>query len=393
MTIEIEETTEPTGLEVYDSIEQRRLQIETAGTVSPTAVEPGGFCFPIDEKCIIKTDEIVLDQLYSVTIHEQTGQTEANLDAGETVQLEERTQFVGLSGRIKLYCRIDSPGTISVGLTSIRISLDRESRVELGIRSLHERPAATITTSADVESMMEAVSALPSALKTITAERTWPTLRGHPPLIELGDRLDIPDVVEQPTSDVTLTVPPEHPLLYQAAPLAFFLDATVRPGSQPMLETSRFERALPTGEEFENTVARLLKRFFFLECLTRTEGIFRYELHERQVLEDELPYDLAEIYEADLPERLEQYLDVPYERLKPHMPRWPLTAHVPADPDTIELLPYIINELGVVRDSDGRPPETVPRPDETSGLVRSASRARGSTQPSGADRTSLSSPT
>ncbi|QCS41782.1 hypothetical protein [Natrinema versiforme] len=389
MTIEIEDTTDPTGLEIYDSIEQRRLRIETSGSVSPDAGDSGEFCFPVERTCVIETNEIVLDQLYSVTIHGPTGQTEANLDAGETVHLEDRTQFIGLSGRIKLYCRIDVPGTISIGLTSIRISLDRSARIELGIRSLHERPAATVTTTSDVESMMEAVSALPSALKTISAERTWPTLRGHPPLIELGDRLEIPAVIDRPASDVTLTVPPDHASLYQAAPLVFFLGARVQPGPQPTLETSRFERSLPTGEAFEDAIARLLKRFFFLECVTRTEGIFRYELHERQILEEELPYDLAEIYEADLPERLERYLDVPYERLEPHMPRWPLTAHVPADPDTVELLPYIINELGVVRDSRGGPPETVPCPDDTAGLVRSATGVRRSSQPSGADRSSF----
>jgi len=78
--------------------------------------------------------------------------------------------------------------------------------------------------------MMEAVSALPSALKTTSPERTWPTLRGHPPLLELGDRLEIPDAIDPPDGEISLTVPREYASVYQAAPLAFFLGATIRPG-------------------------------------------------------------------------------------------------------------------------------------------------------------------
>ncbi|WP_226480137.1 hypothetical protein [Natrinema amylolyticum] len=389
MTINIEETTDPCGLTVSDSIEQRRLQVETSSPVRPAAIDPDDFPLPVDTVCAIDADELRLNQLYSITIHDRTGQTEASFDAGETARLEDRPQFVGVSGPIKLYCRIDVPGTIDIGLASIRIGLDRESEIELGGRSLHERPAATITTPPDPESMMEAISAFPSALKTTTAERTWPTLRGHPPLVELGDRLEIPETLDGPDGDVTLTVPPEYLSLYRAAPLAFFLGATVRPGSEPVLETSRFERPLPTGDGFEDAVARLLKRFFFLECLTRTEGIFQYELHGRRALEDKLPYDLAEIYEAAPSERLERYLEVPYERLEPYIPRWPVTAHVPADPDTVELLPFIINELGIVRDSRGGPPETVPGSGDISGMTRSTSRTGGTSPSPSADRSSF----
>ncbi|RZH68200.1 hypothetical protein [Natrinema altunense] len=378
MTIEFTETADETGLEVYDSIEQRRLHIGTPSPVSPAVLEPDRFRFPIDKKCAIETDALVFDQSYSVTVHNSTGQTETSLDAGETVRLEERTQFVGLSGPIRLYCRIDAAGTIDIGLTSIRITFDEATDVEVGARSPHDRPAATITTPPDIESMMEAVSALPSALKTTSPERTWPTLRGHPPLIELGDRLRIPDTVDRPDDDMILTVPPERSALYQAAPLGFFLGATIRPGREPTLETPRFEHPLTAEHSFEDAVARLLKRFFFLDCLTRTEGFYRYELHERQLLEDELPYDLAEMYAADLPERLDRYLDIPYDQLASHMPRWPLTAHVPAEPDTIELLPFIVNELGVVRDVGGKPPKTVPDSGNAAGLVRSVSRTRDS---------------
>ncbi|WP_049991250.1 hypothetical protein, partial [Natrinema salifodinae] len=234
-----------------------------------------------------------------------------------------------------------------------------------------------ITTPPDIDSLMAAVSALPSALKTTSPERTWPTLRGHPPLIELGDRLDIPDAIDRPDGDIALTVPRDHASLYQAAPLAFFLGATIRPGDEPLLETPRFDRALATDRSFEDEIADLLKRFFFLDCLTRTEGVFQYDLLERSILEDVLPFDLADTYDLSLPHRLDRYLEVPFEVIEPYIPRWPLTAHVPSDPENATLLPFIVNELGIVRDACSRPPESLPQPETTNAeLVRRATTYR-----------------
>jgi len=377
MTISFAETTAPTGLEVSDSIEQRRLQIETPGSVSFDASEPAQFCFPVDRTCRIETDTLAFTQLYSVTVHDEAGQTEASFAASETGRLEDRPQFVGLSGPIKLYCRIDAPGTIDIGLTSITITTDRETTIELGARSLHDQPRGTITTPPDIDSMMDAVSALPSALKTTSPERTWPTLRGHPPLIELGDRLEIPDIVDQPAGDITVTVPPDYASLYQVAPLAFLLGATIQPGDDPTLETPAFTYSLSTGRTFEDEVAGLLKRFFFLDCLVRTEGVFQYDLVERSALEDELPFDFAATYELALADRLERYLDVPFDVLEAHIPRWPLTVHVPSTPESAPVLPFVVNELGIVRDTRQQTPASIPNTETTNTqFVRSAATAR-----------------
>ncbi|RQG89202.1 hypothetical protein EA462_12615 [Natrarchaeobius halalkaliphilus] len=379
MTIELQATTTPTGFEVHDSIEQRHLHVGTSGPVSLDPTDTDEFPFPVDTSSPIETAELRFDQHYAVTLHDSTGQAAANFDVGETATLEDGTQFVGLSAPIKLYFRIDSAGTIDIGLTSVRISLEEETTVQLGARSPHDRPVGTITTPPDIESMAEAVSMLPSALKTTSPERTWPTLRGHPPLIELGDSFDVPSEIDPPDSDVTLTVPPTYRSLYQAAPLAFFLGGTIRLGREPTLETPRFERSLTDRGGFSNEVASLLKRFFLLDCLARTEGIFQYDLLERSVLERTLPFDLETIYDEPLSARLEQYLSVPYERLEPHVPRWPLTAHVPDESEGIEVVPFVVNELGIVRESRGRSPTSVPQPN-TGGaqLVRSATEYRSS---------------
>ncbi|RQG92070.1 hypothetical protein [Natrarchaeobius chitinivorans] len=377
MTIEFEETTDPTGLEVHDSLEQRHLQIQTNGTVSRDSIDPDEFCFTVDETCTLETDEIVFDQLYAATLHDETGTAEANFEAGDTVQLDDDVQFIGLSGPIKLYVRIDVPGTIDINLRSLQISLVRETGVEVGARSLHDRPVGTITTPSDLDSLARAISAVPSALKTTSPERTWPTLRGHPPLIELGDRFEVPSEIDPPEGEVELVVPPEEIAIYQAAPLAFFLGATVRLGENSRLATPRFERSLLEEGNVGDGIAKLLKRFFFLDCLTRTEGIFQYDIIERATLEGKLPFDFADTYDEPLPVRLERYLEVPYEVIEPHVPRWPLTAYVPDEPESVELIPFVVNELGIVREARGQTPKAVPQPEPTTAqMVRSATEYR-----------------
>ncbi|WP_049927481.1 hypothetical protein [Halopiger goleimassiliensis] len=392
MTITFEETAAPPGITIHDSIEQRRLHLETSDPVALESVDTEAFEFPLDRACRFEAEEVTLDQTPSVTIHGATGESERSLTAGETARLTDGVQYIGLSGAIKLYCRVEGPGTIELGMTSVRIAVDRPRTITLGARSLHDRPAATVVTDSSVDSMMEAVSVLSSALKTTSPERTWPTLRGHPPLVELGDRLSIPDELERPTGEVELVVPAEYGAVFTAAPLAFFLEARVRSGECPRLRTPRFEYSLGRKRPLADDVGRLLKRSFFLDCLARTEGVYQYDLHERSVLEDDLPFDLAETYERSLPERLERYLEVPYDRLEPHMPRWPLTAHVPADPEGVELLPFIANELGIVREANGRTPDSVPGPEPANAqLVRSAAQYRSS--PSSGEESTFVTPT
>ncbi|GAB3677162.1 hypothetical protein [Halopiger thermotolerans] len=106
MTITFDETTDPVGLEIHDEIEQRYLSVKSSTPVSTVESETEtAFCFPVDRTCAIETDELRFDQHYAVTVHNSTGQTERTATGGETVRLEDRLQFVGVSAPIKLYFR------------------------------------------------------------------------------------------------------------------------------------------------------------------------------------------------------------------------------------------------------------------------------------------------
>ncbi|MFC7166878.1 hypothetical protein [Halospeciosus flavus] len=243
---------------------------------------------------------------------------------------------------------------MSADLERTSIKFKSPTQVVLGARSRHDHPAGTISTTDDPEDMMSAVSMLGSALKSTNPERSYPTLRGHPPLIERGDSLSIPNTLSTPETGVRIELPPEYRYIYPATPLAYYLGAVLVPSDEPRLITGTgLVHPLDSGERaYEDEIERLLKQVFFLDCITRTEGLYKTDLHERAAVEDSLGWDPATIYEQSLAEQLDAYLSVPFEAIEPHIPTWKLESRIDPTPSSIEALPFLVNDLAVVRTPD-----------------------------------------
>ncbi|MEF8887047.1 MAG: hypothetical protein V5A30_04510, partial [Haloarculaceae archaeon] len=123
-------------------------------------------------------------------------------------------------------------------------------------------------------------------------------------------------------------------------------------------------------------------------CVTRTEGYYDIDLHERAAIEPLVDLDFAALYDQSLAAQLEAYLDVPYELVAEHVPEWRLAAHAEPRATSVEQLPYVVDDLAVVRTTKAPSTTTVEavgitdggQPNDTRGEVftRSASPA---TQP------------
>jgi len=355
MEIAFRATAEPPGVVVVDPIEQRHLRIQTGTPVDPVTASTDAFRFPVDAAVDVLTDRLRFEQREEVHVHDADGDVLAELQADSHVEIDDGGQYeLGVHSSIQLYCRVDGPFTIDQGFDNFEISFPTATRVTIGARTLHERPAGTIVTPPDEQGLADAISLFSSALKTTSPERSFPTLRGHPPLVELGDSFDVPDGIEPTASDVTIQVPESYRHLLTVAPLSYYLAADVEFGDRARLVTDDgFVLDLGTGQAFEDAVARTLKQQFLLDCVVRTEGLFPTELHERKALAADIPFDLRDAYEASIGERLRRYATVPYEVVEPELPRWPLTAHLPGDPDAIPFLPFVVGDMGVVRSATG----------------------------------------
>ncbi|WP_135825751.1 CHAT domain-containing protein [Halorussus ruber] len=345
---------ERTGVEILDPIESNRYVFYTPESVSPTPTDTEAFTYPVSVAREITVSGITFPNNVTAVVREDDGSHLRDVGHERTHELDADDYLLEVSAPMKLYLRVSSSLAIDATTDRIRIEFGDPTPVEVGTRSSHNSPAATITVPDDAESALAAISAFSSALKTTSPERSWPTLRGHPPRIERGDELAIPSELDVPDTGITIRVPADYEYVYPVAPLAYYLGADVVPGEEPTLKTDEgFEHRLDTDRGFEDEVARVLKQVFVLDCATRTEGFHPMDLDERRAVEAVASLDFSALYDASLAERLATYLSVPASVLTDAMPVWNRVTHVRPNPGSLELLPFVVEELSLVRVKSG----------------------------------------
>ncbi|MDB2245144.1 caspase family protein [Halorubrum ezzemoulense] len=357
MSIDIDPLREADGITVTDHIENTQFEVYTDRPVDPRRRPESNHYFPVDASVAVETGAIEIPR---VAVVETRGGDGALLTHGDCYEMPDGIYHVGINpAPTKLYLTFESGFSVSTTDRTTRIDLDTPGTVGLGFRSLHQTPAGTITTPTDPESLMDAVSLLGSALQTTSPERSFPTLRGHPPLIEPAEEFRVPERVEPVESGVRIVVPPEYRYLYPVVSLAYYFAADVVPGDAPRIEGDGWTYPLEPG--FEERTARVLRQSFHMDCLARTEGFYPVDLHERETTD--LDLDWKRLYNLPLAERLGEYLEVPFEDIKPELPQWTLTTDVRPDPENVEMLPFVAGELSIVRS-----PETVTPVDDDGGV-------------------------
>lgn len=352
--LSFEPQDDPTGLAIVDHIERRRCTLETGHSVDPQPTSVDAFYFPVDRGVSITTDQVTLPHTVAVCLRNHAGFMIDELTQGDSRDFPSDLYSIELSAPIKLYVVIEAAPSVAVTTDDVTISFDAPVEVLIGARSHHKHPAATIETTAKAADLMEAVSYLSSALKTTSVERSYPTLRGHPPTIEFGDSHRIPEVLQRPETGVRLELPADPSHIFVASTLAYYLGAEMVPAERPRLVTDiGFVHELDSPNRgFEEEVERVLKQVFFLDCITRTEGFYPVNLHERNAIEDDVGLNFEYLYDQPIGRQLREYLEVPYSILEPHIPQWKLTANVVPIPKHIEMLPFLVNDLAVVRSAD-----------------------------------------
>ncbi len=352
------------GLSLYDPIETARFVLYTDRPVDPRPADPEAFAFPVGTAASVEAGRFVVPKLDAVHVRAPDGEY---LDAFEG-RVGERYEAGGdrlldvSSTAMKVYVAVPGPFEIVADRRGheTAIALPEPREVVVGVRSFHERPARTIETPAEPEPVMEALSATGSALKTLSPERSFPTMRGHPPAFEPADELSIPDGIEPPDTDVTIRVPPKWEFVYPVAPLAYYLGATVLPGGPPCIQAGNWTFPLgpPGGDpkEFETRAGRALQQVFFMDCLARTEGLYPLDLHERRALGADLDVDLAALYDAPLATQVRAFLDVPYGVVEEYLPSWHLCVDVEPAGDYLAALPYLLDDLAMIQCPQPREP-------------------------------------
>ncbi|WP_440772018.1 hypothetical protein [Natronorubrum sp. DTA28] len=341
------------GVEIIDPIDRHRNHFIIHGPVSLQDSNQDYFPYPVDSTVEVKTNRITLPVINPVYAYDGNKMV-TDVQPDEQLTLPSGEYTLDISLQIKVYIHFEGSVKIYSDTDRTHIELSGLTRVMIGARSHHTRPAGTITTTADPSNVMQAVSSFGSALKTTTTERSFPTMRGHPPTIRLGDELTIPDGIDSPETGVILEIPPTLSHIFVSAPLVYYLGADVVSGTEPRLCTKDgFSYSLDTADKFERTVERTLQQLFFFDCIVRGEGKTSLPLFERQQISEQLEFDPSVLYEQSLSEQVKSYLGIPFSVIEPYLPEWRLKTQIEPTPDVIPFLPFIANDLSLVSVQDG----------------------------------------
>lgn len=335
------------GIAVVDPIERRRYPIETDGPVDVRPADDDVFRFPVDVAGRLETDAIELPSVVATYVRDGDGRVCQELQQNARATFPEGEYTLECCTPIKLYLRVESGLDVTATNDAVTVRFPGDGPVFLGARSRHERPAATVTVTEDPVDHLAAISTFGSALKTTSPERSFPTLRGHPPEIELGADRSIPDGLVPPAEDCWIETPAAFEYVYPMAPLAYYLGVPVREGPVPRIVGSQFQYDL--AQDFPASVERTLGQIFLLECVTRTEGYYPIDLAERAAIESVVDLDFESLYDAPQPDRLDAYLSVPYEAVAGQVPEWPSGAVLAPEPESATTLPFLVDDLAFVR--------------------------------------------
>jgi hypothetical protein len=338
------------AIRVIDRIERHRYALYCSERPTPEPVDADRFLFPVDAGVAVSTDELRLPTVVPVYLRNTEGDIVGQAEHFTYERFPEDEYHIELNTSVKIYLHVSSTVEVGADSTQTYLRFDGETDVAIGARSNHSKPAATISSTDDPHDLMAAISHFGSALKTTSTERSYPNLRGHPPVVKLADHLSIPDGIRRPETGVRIEIPPTYEFIYPVAPLAYYLGAEVRSGSEPKIVTETgFEHPLESPRGFESEVARVLRQVFFLDCVTRTEGFYQVDLYERSAIEPAVGLDFLSLYNKSIPEQLERYLAVPYDVVADYVPEWKLTTHIEPTPENVDTLSYVIDDLAVVR--------------------------------------------
>lgn len=349
---------EPRGLRIEDAVDNYQYHLRTPTPVDPTPAPVERFDYPVDAATRIRTSAIEFPTPVAVHARDEAGGLVASVEHLNEVSLGPGTYTLEPLVPVKCYFEVTGPVDLQVDFAETRIEFDGEQELLVGGRSRRSRPAATVTTTTDPADLLATVSTFGSALGSTMPERSYPSLRGHPPAVTVGDELDTKGLTA-PATDVRLALPETVEAALTAAPLAYYLGApvTATDGPARLLADGMVHRLGDprTGSAaFERGVERTLKTVFFMDCLTRFDGAYGHgrRLQERELLTGQLDVDFAALYDADHAERVRRYLSVPYETIEPYLPKWKVATHVRPAPRNVETLPFLVDDLALVRMSE-----------------------------------------
>ena len=263
-------------------------------------------------------------------------------------RLPEGEYLLRIETNVRAFLRVNGPLRLDRDSgEQLTVQFPETSDLELAFASRVSRPAAKVTVPQTAAGVAAGLSTLGSANEVVSPDRTWPTLRGRPPLLGFGDSVSVPDAVEQAQADtdVSVIVPDDLSALLPVASLAAYLSADVRveSGTEPLVEVGDRTHRLGS-DRLHRRASALLRRTFFLDCVARTAGPHGGPLSVTDTF-DTLGLDAERLYETPIAERVRTYLAADFQQVADRFPDWHLSMHIAPTYEHVTVLPYLVDTL------------------------------------------------
>ena len=349
--VQITQAENGRDLRFFDSVENVHARLSFPSIVSPEPASTDPFLHHVDVAVTIETDRIDSAVVPAVTVRAPTGKPRDGIPRKNGVRYNSGPSLIEISTPIKLYVATSGSCTIRGHQQRLSIEFDGIESVVIGARVPREKPRETIQTTMALEDLFTTISAFGSTMQSFGPERSYPSLRGHPPLVTVDDELQIPDDLSIPTTGVVFELPADRMHALLASPLSYYLGARLHIGEQPriIVDDDVFWE-FSTDEPFGEQCSALLDRILFLDCMARYTWEYNIDLTERHRLLERTAIDLPSLSEQSDADRLFTYLDIPLDSYVDIIPDWRRTAYLIPTERAVTSLPYLVFDLFSLRD-------------------------------------------
>lgn len=264
--------------------------------------------------------------------------------------LPEGNHLIKIENYISTYLRTNSSVEISRNEKGeLLIKFPKKTDSTLGFKARNDQPKKSISVHPSCLGVSQAINKI-SLDEKIGPERSFPSIRDHPPLFKINTQND-PDseiISTRDNSSKLLELPNSIDYVFTAATFAYYTNSTIIliKDTKPRLVDKK-ENILYEFDEFPKfpeQICLLLKKIFDLDCLTREEGKYKSNVIEKRIA-NKLNYNLKSLYQSTPLERFKKYLSIDYDEIDGIFPQWHYTICIDSSIENITSLPYIINKL------------------------------------------------
>ena len=349
--VQVTQSSDMRDLRFFDPVENVYTRLSFPSPIDPEPATESPFLHQVDKAIAIETDRIDSEVVPAVTVRAADGKPRTGSPQKDGLRYDNGPSLIEISTPIKVYVVTDGACTIRGHHHRLSIEFDGIESIAIGARVPREAPRQTMSTTMALEDLCTAISTFGSAMQSFGPERSYPSLRGHPPLLEVADSIQIPDGLSIPDTGIVFELPADRLDALLASPLCYYLGAQLRIGeeSRILVNGEPYWVFNPT-ESFGEQCSALLDRILFLDCMARYTWEYNIDLAERDRLLARSNVDLQSLSTQPYEDRLFAYLDIQLECYEDIIPNWRRSAYLIPTERAVQSLPYLVFDLFALRE-------------------------------------------